>query len=421
MDHFQYQDQNLYAEGVKVADIVQRWGTPCYIYSRATLERHWRVYSEALQQQPHLICYAVKANSNIAILNLLARLGSGFAIVSGGELARVLAAGGDPSKIVFSGVGKSEAEIEQAIRAQILCFNVESFPELERINAVAAKLQQQAPVTIRVNPDIDVNTHPYISTGLKENKFGIAYDEALLAYQTAQSLPHLRIVGLACHIGSQILELAPFLATVDRMIALEQQLKQAGFNMQHFDLGGGLGVRYHDENPPAPEEFVNALRAHLSDRTLNLIVEPGRVIAANAGILVTRIEYLKLTEHKNFAIVDAGMNDLIRPALYEAWHQIIPVSLKSEAPVRSYDIVGPVCESADFLGKQRQLQISSQDLLAVRGAGAYGAIMSSNYNTRARAAEVLVDGDQAYLIRERETVSDLFEMERKIEDANSLY
>lgn len=411
MDYFNYKNEILYAEDVPVANIVKKWGTPCYIYSHATLVRHWQVFDAALKNHSHLICYAVKACSNLAILNLLARLGSGFAIVSGGELTRVLAAGGDAKKVVFSGVAKTTAEIEYALNQNILCFNVESWPELERINSVAQQLNKIAPITIRVNPDIDVNTHRYIATGLKENKFGIAYADAIKAYQRTLELPNLRIVGLACHIGSQIVELKPYLDALDKMLELELRLKVLGFDIKHFDVGGGLGVRYREEIPPHPQEFAEAVGKKIQDKNIHIIVEPGRAIVANAGILVSRVEYIKTTEHKNFAIVDAGMNDLIRPALYEAWQNIIPVNLNSEEPKRTYDVVGPVCESADFLGKERDLAISAGDLLAIRGAGAYGFIMSSNYNTRPRAAEILVKGDQAYLIRARETIEELFAKE----------
>lgn len=414
MDFFHYQNNVLYAEDVAVPEIIAQWGTPCYIYSRATLERHWRVFDNALHQHPHLVCYSVKACSNIAVLDILARLGSGFDVVSGGELARVLAAGGAASKTAFSGVGKTAAEIEYALAAEILCFNVESLPELQRINAIAGSMGKVAPITIRVNPDVDAQTHPYIATGLKENKFGIAYHEARQAYELAASLPNLQIVGLAYHIGSQIVELDPFLAAVDRMLLLEQELKAAGFTMQHLDVGGGIGVRYQAENPPTPQNFVEALSQRISDKELNIIVAPGRAIAANAGILVAKVEYLKKNDYKNFAIVDAAMNDLIRPALYDAWHDIIPVTRTERIPVEEYDVVGPVCETGDILGKKRPLRVEPGDLLAIRTAGAYGFCMSSNYNSRPRAAEILVDGTNAYLIRARESVTDLFASEKML-------
>ncbi|QLH41986.1 MAG: diaminopimelate decarboxylase [Coxiellaceae bacterium] len=412
MDHFNYRDNELYAERVKVKDIADRWGTPCYVYSRATLERHWHVVDQALQQRPHLICYAVKANSNIAVLNLLARLGSGFDVVSGGELDRVVAAGGDPAKVVFSGVGKSAAEMRHALELGIYCFNVESVAELEKLNQVAGEVGKSAPVSIRVNPDIDAKTHPYISTGLKENKFGIDINEALSIYEMASQLPNVQIKGVDCHIGSQLTELDPFIAAVQRIYALATELRQRGIAISHINLGGGLGVRYQDESPPEPADYAAALVKYLPDPELKLLLEPGRVIVANAGILVTRVEYLKHHEHKNFAIVDAAMNDLLRPALYEAWHAIVPVNVHSEQTAVVYDVVGPVCETGDFLGKQRSLALQPNDLLAIRTAGAYGFSMSSNYNTRPRAAEIMVDNDNAYLIRRRESVAELYSSEQ---------
>jgi diaminopimelate decarboxylase len=414
MNHFTYQNNQLFAENVRVADIAKQWGTPCYIYSRATLERHWHVFDKVLSNHPHLVCYAVKANSNIAILNLFVRLGSGFDVVSIGELERVLASGGDPQKIVFSGVGKTSAEIEHALHVGILCFNVESISELEHINDIAKNLGKIAPISIRVNPDIDVKTHRYIATGLKENKFGIDFQQALDAYKCAAKLSNLRITGVDCHIGSQITELQPFLQATDRVMNLVTELRQLGFEIEHIDLGGGLGVHYHNESPPEPAEYAAALGKRIQDPKLKIIVEPGRVIAANAGILVTKIEYLKHSEHKNFAIVDAAMNDLIRPALYDAWHNIIPVNKTGKADAKIYDIVGPVCETSDFLGKDRKLAIREEDLLAICSAGAYGFCMSSNYNSRPRAAEIMVDGDKVYLIRAREKIAELFATEKII-------
>jgi diaminopimelate decarboxylase len=407
MDFFNYHNDHLFAEDVRVAEIAKRWGTPCYIYSRATLERHWRVFNEALLGRPHQICYAVKANSNLAVLQVLAKLGSGFDVVSGGELARVLKAGGVAEGVVFSGVGKTIAEMRDALAANIGCFNVESMGELERLNQVAAEFNKRAPIALRVNPDVDARTHRYIATGLKENKFGIPIEEALMIYEVARRLPNIQVIGVACHIGSQLTELAPFIATAERLMALVKTLRQRGFTIQQVSVGGGLGVCYHKEQPPTPAEYATALLPHVTDPTLTIILEPGRAIAANAGILVTQVEYIKTTTEKNFAVVDAGMNDLIRPALYEAWHDIIPVDAEQKIAPQNYDIVGPVCETADFLGKDRMLAISPGDLLAVRTAGAYGFSMSSNYNSRPRAAEVLVDGDKAYLVRARETIEDL--------------
>lgn len=407
MDYFNYQTGRLYAEDVAVADIATQHGTPCYIYSRATLERHWHAFDQALSNRPHLVCYAVKANSNLAILNLFARLGSGFDIVSIGELERVLAAGGEPRKIVFSGVGKRADEMRRALQVGIYCFNVESAAELEVLNQVAREMGQQAPISLRVNPNVDAKTHPYISTGLKENKFGVAIEDAPAIYARAHALPHIDIHGVDCHIGSQLTETAPFLDALDRVLALIDQLATQGISIQHLDLGGGLGIQYNDETPPLPADYAQAINARLGDRQLKILIEPGRAIAGNAGILVTRVEYLKLTEHKNFAIVDAAMNDLIRPTLYSAWQAIIPVQ-QNTGETHSYDIVGPVCETGDFLGKDRELAIEQGDLLAVRSSGAYGFSMSSNYNTRPRAAEIMVAGDKMYVVREREQVHDLF-------------
>lgn len=404
MDHFQFQGGQLYAEQVPVQDIAQQYGTPVYIYSRATLERHFHAYQNAAGQHPHLICFAVKANSNIAVLNLLARLGSGFDIVSGGELDRVLAAGGDPSKVVFSGVAKTRAEIAHALRARIRCFNVESRPELERIQEVAATEGVTACVSVRVNPDVDAKTHPYIATGLAENKFGVDFQDAPAVYRAAAQMPNIEITGIDCHIGSQLTELQPFLDAIDRVLALVDTLGDAGIQLRHIDIGGGLGVRYREEHPPEPAEYMAAICQRLGQRDLELMMEPGRSIAANAGILVTRVEYLKPTRSKNFAIVDAGMNDLLRPALYDAWQRIETVSeTRTSSESLTYDVVGPVCETGDFLGHGRDLTLSAGDLLAVRSAGAYGFSMSSNYNSRPRPAEVMVDGEQMHLVRARET------------------
>jgi diaminopimelate decarboxylase len=414
MDFFHYCNDELFAEEVGVAEIVQRWGTPCYIYSRATLQRHWQVFDQALAGQPHQICYAVKANSNLAVLQVLAKLGSGFDVVSGGELARVLKAGGVAEKVVFSGVGKTTAEIQAALTANIGCFNVESIGELERLQQIAAELGKQAPVALRVNPDIDARTHRYIATGLKENKFGIPIEDALKIYEFAARLSNIKIIGVACHIGSQLTELTPFIAAAERLMVLVKMLRQRGFTIRQLSLGGGLGVHYHQEKPPTPAEYAAVLLPYVADPSLTLILEPGRAIAANAGILVTKVEYLKTTADKNFAVVDAGMNDLIRPALYEAWHHIIPVCASQKTASHHYDVVGPVCETGDFLGKNRLLAISAGDLLAIRTAGAYGFSMSSNYNSRPRAAEILVDGKKSYLVRARETVEDLFVKEKLI-------
>ncbi|MBP6518737.1 diaminopimelate decarboxylase [Shewanella sp.] len=411
MDHFLYQQNALHAEGCQVTDLAQTYGTPLYIYSRATLERHWHAFNNAVADHPHLICYAVKANSNLAVLNVLARLGSGFDIVSGGELARVIEAGGDPAKVVFSGVGKTATEMEQALNLGIYCFNVESSAELEQLNLVAGRLGKVAPVSLRVNPDVDAGTHPYISTGLKENKFGIAMDEAETVFARAHALPHLKVKGVDCHIGSQLTEIQPFLDAMDRMLALIDRLAEQGIVIEHFDVGGGLGVTYDAETPPHPDVYAAAILARLGDRQLKLIFEPGRAIAANAGIFVTQVLYLKENSDKRFAIVDGAMNDLIRPALYSAWQNIIPV-VPRDSEAYEFDIVGPVCETGDFLGKDRKLALVAGDLLAVRSSGAYGFAMASNYNTRPRAAEVMVDGEHAFLVREREKLSQLWQGEQ---------
>lgn len=411
MDFFHYQNDQLYVEALPVSQIAQQFGTPLYIYSRATLERHWHAFDNAFGEYPHLICFAVKSNSNIAILQTMAILGSGFDIVSQGELERVLAAGGDASKVVFSGVAKTETEIARALEVGIRCFNVESIPELHRINEVAGKLGKIAPISLRVNPDVDAKTHPYISTGLKENKFGVSVEQAREVYRLAASLAHVKIVGMDCHIGSQLTELQPFLDAADRLIRLMEQLKEDGIHLHHLDLGGGLGVTYTDEMPPHPTEYAKALLEKLKDYNLEIILEPGRAISANSGILVTKVEYIKTNESRNFAIVDAGMNDMIRPALYEAYMNIVEVDRTLAREKVIYDVVGPICETSDFLGKQRELTIAAGDYIAQRSAGAYGASMSSNYNSRPRTAEVMVDNAQAYLIRQRETYENLWQLE----------
>ena len=412
MDFFQYKNEQLYVEDLPVKQLAEEFGTPLYIYSRATLERHWHAFDSALGEHPHLICYAVKANSNIGILNVMAKLGSGFDIVSQGELERVLAAGGEASKVVFSGVAKSRAEIMRALEVGIRCFNVESVAELHHINQIAGEMGKIAPISLRVNPDVDAHTHPYISTGLKENKFGVSVDEARAVYKLAATLPHVKITGMDCHIGSQLTELQPFLDATDRLIRLIEQLKEDGITLKHLDLGGGLGVTYTDETPPHPSDYAAALLNKLKDyKDLEIILEPGRAIAANAGILVAKVQYLKSNESRNFAITDTGMNDMIRPALYEAYMNIIEIDRTLEREKAIYDVVGPVCETSDFLGKQRELAIAEGDYIAQRSAGAYGASMSSNYNSRPRTAEVLVDGDKAHLIRRRENLSELWALE----------
>ena len=415
MEAFGYVDGALFAEEVALTTIAEQFGTPTYVYSRRHIEQQYRRYADALSGGPHLICYAVKANSNLAILGLLARLGAGFDIVSGGELARVLAVGGDAGKVVFSGVGKSAEEIRQAITAGILCFNVESAAELDRIEQVARQLGQVAPVSIRVNPDVDPGTHPYISTGLKENKFGVDAQLALALYQQAAASKHLRVVGMDCHIGSQITTLSPFLDALEQLLKLVDRFEELGIVIDHLDLGGGLGVCYKDETSLDAADYVAAVRERLAGRNLKLLFEPGRYIAANAGVLLTRVEYLKPTAHKHFAVVDAAMNDLIRPALYQAWMTISPVQPRAGQTI-DYDVVGPICETGDFLGQHRSLCIAEGDLLVVHGAGAYGFSMSSNYNSRPRAAEVLVDGERPWLIRKRESVADLYAGESRLPD-----
>jgi len=408
MDHFEYHAGELYAEEVPLRQIAEQYGTPCYVYSRATLERHWHAFDQAFARHPHLVCFAVKANSNLGVLNVLARLGSGFDIVSVGELERVVAAGGDPSKVVFSGVGKQAHEMRRALDLGIRCFNVESEAELARLNQVAGEMGRTAPVALRVNPDVDAKTHPYISTGLKENKFGIEIDEALRIYQKAAGMEHIHVSGVDCHIGSQLTELAPFLDALDRVLALVGRLKDSGIEIDHLDLGGGLGVRYNEEQPPEPSEYAQALAQRLGDAPYEIFLEPGRAIAANAGVLLTRVEYIKPGEVKDFAVIDAAMNDLIRPSLYQAWQAIVPVEHDAEGRESEYDLVGPICETGDFLGKGRQLTLAEGTLLAVRSSGAYGFTMASNYNSRPRVAEVMVDGDQTHLVRRRETIEELF-------------
>ncbi|WAE62561.1 diaminopimelate decarboxylase [Stutzerimonas sp. R40042] len=407
MEAFSYRDGQLFAEGVALPALAQRFGTPTYVYSRAHIEAQYRAYADALDGMPHLVCFAVKANSNLGVLNVLARLGAGFDIVSRGELERVLAAGGEPGRIVFSGVGKTRDDMRRALEVGVHCFNVESTDELERLQHVAAELGMKAPVSLRVNPDVDAGTHPYISTGLKENKFGIDIDNAEAVYARAAELPNLDVVGVDCHIGSQLTSLPPFLDALDRLLALVDRLATRGIQIRHLDLGGGLGVRYRDEQPPLAGDYIQAVRQRIEGRGLALVFEPGRSIVANAGVLLTRVEYLKHTAHKDFAIVDAAMNDLIRPALYQAWMNVVAVQ-PHEGDTRRYDIVGPICETGDFLAKDRELALVEGDLLAVCSAGAYGFVMSSNYNTRGRAAEVLVDGDQAFEVRRRESVQELY-------------
>ncbi|MCD5969961.1 diaminopimelate decarboxylase [Pseudomonas quasicaspiana] len=407
MDAFNYRDGELFAEGVALSAIAERFGTPTYVYSRAHIEAQYNAYADALSGMPHLVCYAVKANSNLGVLNVLARLGSGFDIVSRGELERVLAAGGKADRIVFSGVGKTRDDMRRALEVGVHCFNVESTDELERLQIVAAEMGVRAPISLRVNPDVDAGTHPYISTGLKENKFGIAIADAEDVYIRAAQLPNLEVIGVDCHIGSQLTTLEPFIDALDRLLALVDRLGDCGILLSHIDLGGGLGVRYRDEEPPLASDYIKAVRERMEGRDLSLVFEPGRFIVANAGVLLTQVEYLKHTEHKDFAIVDAAMNDLIRPALYQAWMDVTAVRPRDSVP-RAYDIVGPICETGDFLAKGRELALAEGDLLAVHSAGAYGFVMSSNYNTRGRTAEVLVDGSQAFEVRRRETVAELF-------------
>ncbi len=409
MNPFDYRNGELRAEAVPLAQVAERYGTPCYVYSRAAVTETYRAFDSAFAGRDHLICYAVKANSSLAVLNLLARLGSGFDIVSGGELARVLAAGGDPRNVVFSGVGKTAEEMRQALMAGILCFNVESESELARLEAVAAQCGRTAAVTLRVNPDVDPRTHPYIATGLRQNKFGIPYEDALALYRRAREMRHLAIAGIGCHIGSQLTEVTPFVAALDRVLELADRLQSEGIALAHVNIGGGLGIRYRDESPPAAGDYARALTSRFGSRALKLLLEPGRALVGEAGLLLTRVEYLKHGRERNFAVVDAAMNDLLRPALYDAWHEVRPVR-EGHGGAR-YEIVGPVCETGDFLARDRALDLREGDLLAVMAAGAYGMSMSSNYNTRPRAAEVMVDGGEMHLIREREAVSELMARE----------
>lgn len=416
MSNFAYQNGLLHAEGTSLAEIASQYGTPCYVYSRNAIESRWSAFDSALGAHKHLVCYAVKANSNIAVLNLLARLGSGFDIVSVGELQRVLKAGGDPAKVVFSGVGKRADEMEVALQQNIKCFNVESANELIRLNSVAASMNVVAPVSLRVNPDVDAETHPYISTGLKENKFGIAFESAKQVYKEAAAMEHINVVGIDCHIGSQITTLSPFKDALQKVLELIDELKQSGIEIEHLDIGGGLGITYQDETPPSPEEYVKIITETMQGNELELIMEPGRSIVGNAGVLITEVEYLNATPYHNFAVVDAAMNDLIRPSLYKGWHDIKRVEEASNAEEIVYDVVGPVCETGDFLGKDRLLRLKQGDLLAVCSAGAYGFTMASNYNSRPRVAEIMVDGEQVHEIRRRETVDELMNSESLLPD-----
>ena len=408
MDFFQYRGDTLHAEDVPLDRLAAEFGTPTYVYSRATLERHWHAFDRAFADRPHLVCYAVKANGNLGVLNALARLESGFDIVSLGELERVLAAGGEARRVVFSGVGKRIDEMRRALELGIRCFNVESAAELDRLNRVAGEVGRPAPVSLRVNPDVDPRTHPYIATGLKESKFGIDVADALAVYRRAADLPNLEVVGVDCHIGSQLTSLSPFLDALDRVLALVHRLADDGIALHHLDIGGGLGVRYRDETPPEPAEYAEAINARLGGLAMEVLIEPGRAIVANAGVLLTRVEYLKPTAHRRFAIVDAAMNDLIRPALYEAYHEVVPVRRDGGGEEAAYDLVGPVCESSDFLARDRTLRLAPGDLLALRTAGAYGFSMASNYNGRPRPPELMVDGDRVHVVRRRETCHDLY-------------
>jgi len=414
MQNFRYVDGQLCAGPVPLADVAARFGTPCYVYSRAAIESAWRAYDGAFGGRPHLVCYAVKANGNLAVLDTLARLGAGFDIVSAGELALVLAAGGDPRRIVFSGVGKRADEMRTALDAGIGCFNVESASELERLARVAAEAGRRAPIALRVNPDVDPGTHPYIATGLRENKFGVPHEEAAALYARAGALPSLEIAGLACHIGSQVLGLQPYLDAMDRMLELVSALGRSGLRIRHLDMGGGLGIRYRDESPPAREQLVAALCDRLAGAELELRIEPGRTIVGEAGLLLTRVEYLKRNGDRRFAVVDAAMNDLLRPALYGAWQEVVPVRQRTGAPLHRYDIVGPVCESADFIARDRELALEEGELLAVLGCGAYSACMASSYNARPRAAELMVDGAKVLEVRRREAIADLLEGQHRL-------
>jgi len=416
MTAFAYHSGQLCAEGVVLAEIAKQFGTPCYVYSRSAIEQRWRAFDSALTTQKHLICYAVKANSNLAVLNVLARLGSGFDIVSIGELERALKAGGEPGKIVFSGVGKKADEMQRALEVGIKCFNVESLAELDRLNQLAGDMDKVAPVSLRVNPDVDAETHPYIATGLKENKFGIAFKDALTGYEKASSMAHINVLGIDCHIGSQITSMAPFIDALDRLMELVQKIEETGTILQHIDIGGGLGIRYQDENPPSAEEYAESVCKKLVGTAYELILEPGRSIVGNAGVLLTQVEYLKETLDRNFAVVDAAMNDLLRPSLYSAWHEILPLTEQKGEAEKQYDIVGPVCETGDFLGKERHLDLQQGDLLAVLSAGAYGFTMASTYNSRPKVCEVMVDGGKVFEIRKRETVEDLMVGESLLPD-----
>lgn len=414
MDYFDYKNKQLFAEQVALSDIAEQVDTPCFVYSRATLERHWHAFNNAFGDYPHQICYAVKANGNLAILNLLARLGSGFDIVSAGELMRVIVAGGDPAKIIFSGVCKQKWEIRKALEAGVHCFNIESEGELQLISAIAEEMGLQPRISVRINPNVDAKTHPYISTGLRKNKFGLAPDKALEIYKQASKDKNIQVHGVACHIGSQLTDLSPFKDALKRILAFIDQLEHIGIEINHIDFGGGLGVRYHDEQPPGADEYGQILLDQLENRTrqIPIAIEPGRAIVANAGILLTRVHYIKKGEETNFCIVDAGMNDLIRPALYQAYHEIVEVDKTSEVESKVYDVVGPVCESSDFLGKQRRLHVAEDGLLAVKTTGAYAAVMSSNYNARPRPAEVMVDGDNFHIVKPRETLESLYQGEQ---------
>lgn len=412
MKFFSQKNGEFFAENVPLSQIAKQFGTPTYVYSKQALTSAFERFSEGFSGTNHLVCFAVKSNPSLAILNTFAKLGAGFDIVSGGELARVIAAGGDPSKVVFSGVGKTETEMRDALNAGIFCFNVESASELDRLNAVAASMGKIAPISLRVNPNVDAKTHPYISTGLKNNKFGVAYEDALSLYQKAATMPHIAIHGVDCHIGSQLTELSPFLDALDRILALVDQLEAAGIYIQHIDAGGGIGICYSDETPPNFADYAEAMRKKMAGRNIKMVFEPGRALVGNAGILLTKVEYLKHTEAKNFAIVDAAMNDLMRPALYDAYHEIVAVKPHTDVAPQVYEIVGPVCESGDFLGHDRKLALAQGDLIAILSAGAYGMSMSSNYNTRPRAAEIMVDGDAVHEIRQREKVADLFALEK---------
>lgn len=414
--HFSYVNDVLHAERVSLIALAVEYGTPCYVYSRAALEENWREFDDALAGLDHQICYSVKANSNLGVLDVLARLGSGFDIVSAGELERVLAAGGAADKIVFSGVGKSRVEMARALDAGVQCFNVESAAELEALNDVAKSVGVRAPISLRVNPDVDAKTHPYIATGLTENKFGVPIAEAPEVYRRAAELPNIEVHGVDCHIGSQQTSLGPFTDALDRLLSLVDALASTGTKIRHLNFGGGLGIQYRDETPPTPSEYIEIIRRQLNGRKLRLLLEPGRAIVGNAGIMLARVTYVKQNGTRRFAVTDAGMNDLLRPALYGAWQEVRCVSVNGVSNERVYDVVGPVCESADFLGKERPLSLQGDDLLAVMSAGAYGFVMSSNYNTRPRAAEVMVDGDNAHLVRRREQVRDLFALESRVPD-----